>query len=73
MNRWLTIWIARWKRYWHCLLTFHRATDVWGYRTGSAGPARVHTYIGCECGRVWYNDAADTIELRGRSNVRYKL
>lgn len=35
---------CRWLRFWHCLLRLHRAVDM-----SVCG----HTYLYCECGRLW--------------------
>jgi hypothetical protein len=42
----MTKMLARIRRFFHCLLRFHRATTMWvDGRT---------TYIGCECYKVFY-------------------
>lgn len=48
--RWLVVLLARWRRYWHCLFRLHRPEDAWvGWRT---------VYVGCGCGRIFFEDTA---------------
>lgn len=46
--RWLRVLGARWRRYWHTLFRFHRAVTAWLDGTT--------VYVGCECGRVFFEE-----------------
>jgi hypothetical protein len=58
---------ARFKRFWHTLFNFHRALDYWREEThrpryfGSCRIILTKTYIGCECGKRFWEDPVNTI------------
>lgn len=46
------------RRFFHCLTHFHRSTTMW-----TGGIPWVTNYIGCECGRTWYDDETRTLRI----------
>ena len=46
---------ARWYRFWHCFYNYHRMVDrVTDIKLGGVRVKRETTYIGCECGKIYY-------------------
>ena len=57
--------MSHFKRFWHCLFTFHRAVTVW--------KGNQAVYIGCECGKHWKGQPEDneflTMSLRRKGQM----